>query len=116
MAVFDDEQSTEKVRIYGEFAESGDYESYGDAITLRFGGVAIPHVNIYGGAFEAGVPAFRRVRAPGENTAQRWERQPASSLSSGSSAGVAETAWYAGSPGWLMCDFGDKTSAIQGAS
>ena len=99
MAVFDDEQSTEKVRIYGEFAESGDYESYGDAITLRFGGVAIPHVNIYGGAFEAGVPALCRVRAPGEKPAQRWERWPASGPGPGSGAGVTETEWHAGSPG-----------------
>ena len=46
MAVFDDEQSTEKVRIYDKSAERGDYESYGDAITLRFGDVTIPHVNM----------------------------------------------------------------------
>jgi predicted dehydrogenase len=46
MAVFDDEESTEKVRIYDKSAERGDYESYGDAITLRFGDVVIPHLNM----------------------------------------------------------------------
>ena len=46
MAVFDDVESTEKVRIYDKAAERGEYESYGDAITLRFGDVVIPHVNM----------------------------------------------------------------------
>ena len=46
MAVFDDMESAEKVRIYDKAAEQGSYESYGDAITLRFGDVVIPHVNM----------------------------------------------------------------------
>ena len=46
MAVFDDMESVEKVRIYDKAAELDDYESYGEAITLRFGDVLIPHINM----------------------------------------------------------------------
>ena len=46
MAVFDDVESAEKVRIYDKAAEKAEYESYGDAITLRFGDVVIPHVDM----------------------------------------------------------------------
>ena len=46
MVVFDDAESTEKVRIYDKAAEREGYESYGDAITLRFGDVVIPHVHM----------------------------------------------------------------------
>ena len=46
MAVFDDVESNEKVRIYDKAAERGAYDSYGDAITLRFGDVVIPHIHM----------------------------------------------------------------------
>ena len=46
MVVFDDVESTEKVRIYDKAAERGQYESYGEAITLRFGNVVIPHIHM----------------------------------------------------------------------
>jgi predicted dehydrogenase len=46
MAVFDDVESAEKVRVYDKAAEKAEYESYGDAITLRFGDVVIPHVDM----------------------------------------------------------------------
>lgn len=46
MALFDDVESTEKVRIYDKSAQRRDYESYGDAITLRFGDVVIPHLHM----------------------------------------------------------------------
>jgi len=46
MAVFDDVESAEKVRIYDKAAEQRNYESYGEAITLRFGDVVIPHINM----------------------------------------------------------------------
>ena len=46
MVVFDDTESSEKVRIYDKAADRDDYESYGDAITLRFGDVVIPHINM----------------------------------------------------------------------
>ena len=49
MAVFDDMESAEKVRIYDKAAEreggaGTNYESYGESITLRFGDVVIPHI------------------------------------------------------------------------
>jgi predicted dehydrogenase len=44
MAVFDDMEATEKVRIYDRGVERPDYVSYGDALTLRFGDVLIPTV------------------------------------------------------------------------
>lgn len=50
MAVFDDGESAEKVRIYDKAAEreagtGPPYESYGESITLRFGDVVIPHIS-----------------------------------------------------------------------
>ena len=39
MAVFDDMESAEKIRIYDKSAERRGFVSYGDAITLRFGDV-----------------------------------------------------------------------------
>ena len=50
MAVFDDVESAEKVRIYDKAAEREGgggprYESYGESITLRFGDVVIPHIS-----------------------------------------------------------------------
>jgi len=46
MAVFDDVESAEKVRIYDKAAESANYASYGDSITLRFGDITIPHIDM----------------------------------------------------------------------
>ncbi len=46
MVVFDDVESTEKVRIYDKAAERESYESYGESITLRFGDVVIPHIHM----------------------------------------------------------------------
>ena len=46
MAVFDDMESAEKIRIYDKAAERDSYESYGEAITLRFGDVVIPHIHM----------------------------------------------------------------------
>lgn len=46
MAVFDDTESAEKIRIYDKAAERESYESYGEAITLRFGDVVIPHIHM----------------------------------------------------------------------
>jgi predicted dehydrogenase len=46
MAVFDDVESAEKIRIYDKAAESANYASYGDSITLRFGDITIPHIDM----------------------------------------------------------------------
>ena len=46
MAVFDDVESAEKIRIYDKSAERRDFVSYGDAISLRFGDVVIPHLEM----------------------------------------------------------------------
>lgn len=46
MVLFDDVESAEKVRIYDKAAQRRDYDSYGEAITLRFGDVVIPHLNM----------------------------------------------------------------------
>ena len=46
MVVFDDVESAEKVRIYDKSAERRDFVSYGDAISLRFGDVVIPHLEM----------------------------------------------------------------------
>jgi predicted dehydrogenase len=44
MAVFDDSESTEKLRVYDKGVERPRYESYGDLLTLRYGDIHIPHV------------------------------------------------------------------------
>ena len=46
MAVFDDVESAEKVRIYDKSAERPEYDSYGESITLRFGDVVIPRLEM----------------------------------------------------------------------
>ena len=45
MAVFDDMESTEKVRVYDKGAERIGPESSGDAIIMRVGDVVIPHID-----------------------------------------------------------------------
>ena len=44
--VFDDMETSEKVRFYDKAAEREGYESYGESITLRFGAVVIPHMHL----------------------------------------------------------------------
>lgn len=45
MAVFDDVEGTEKLRIYDKGATaSSDYNSFAEYITLRFGDITIPHL------------------------------------------------------------------------
>jgi predicted dehydrogenase len=47
MAVFDDLESTEKLKIYDKSAEqNADYKTFAEYITLRFGDITIPHLKI----------------------------------------------------------------------
>jgi predicted dehydrogenase len=47
MAVFDDIESTEKLRIYDKSAENnGNYNSFAEYVTLRFGDITIPHLTV----------------------------------------------------------------------
>jgi predicted dehydrogenase len=47
MAVFDDMESSEKIRIYDKGVGSGeDYKTYGEDLTLRFGDITIPTVKL----------------------------------------------------------------------
>jgi predicted dehydrogenase len=47
MAVFDDLESTEKLKIYDKSAEpNGDYNTFAEYITLRFGDITIPYMKI----------------------------------------------------------------------
>lgn len=46
MAVFDDTESTEKLRIYDNHAEMPPAQSYGEAIQVRFGDILIPRVEM----------------------------------------------------------------------
>lgn len=45
MAVFDDAEATEKLRIYDNHAEMPPAKSYGEAIQVRFGDILIPRVD-----------------------------------------------------------------------
>ncbi len=47
MAVFDDVESTEKIRIYDKGVGGGQYQSYGDALTLRTGDITIPSIDMF---------------------------------------------------------------------
>jgi len=47
MAVFDDLESTEKLKIYDKSAEHNtDYNTFAESITIRFGDITIPHLKI----------------------------------------------------------------------
>src|SRR5919106_5753496 len=47
MAVFDDIESTEKLRVYDKSAEqNANYNSFAEYVSLRFGDITIPHVKI----------------------------------------------------------------------
>jgi predicted dehydrogenase len=47
MAVFDDIEGTEKLRIYDKGAAQGaDYDTFAEYVTLRFGDIVIPYVKV----------------------------------------------------------------------
>jgi predicted dehydrogenase len=46
MAVFDDVESTEKIRIYDKGVEGGGAVSYQESLTLRFGDILIPKIEM----------------------------------------------------------------------
>jgi predicted dehydrogenase len=47
MVVFDDMESTEKLRIYDKSAaHNADYNTFAEYVTLRFGDITIPHLKI----------------------------------------------------------------------
>lgn len=47
MAVFDDIESTEKLKVYDKSAEhNGNYNSFAEYVTLRFGDITIPHLKV----------------------------------------------------------------------
>lgn len=47
MAVFDDLESTEKLKIYDKSAEHNtDYNTFAESITIRFGDITIPHLKM----------------------------------------------------------------------
>jgi len=46
MVVFDDVESTEKLKIFDKGVSGVNYESYGDSLTLRFGDISIPHISM----------------------------------------------------------------------
>src|SRR2546425_12655603 len=47
MVVFDDMESTEKLRIYDKSADhNADYNTFAEYVTLRFGDITIPHLRI----------------------------------------------------------------------
>jgi predicted dehydrogenase len=48
MAVFDDVEPAEKLRIYDKGVDRApEYDSYGDALTLRFGDIHVPRIEMY---------------------------------------------------------------------
>ena len=47
MAVFDDLETTEKLRIYDKGAEiSQDYNTFAEYVGLRFGDITVPHIKV----------------------------------------------------------------------
>ena len=46
MAVFDDVESAEKLKVIDKGVTGVSYDSYGDSLTLRFGDINIPHISM----------------------------------------------------------------------
>jgi predicted dehydrogenase len=46
MAIFDDMESSEKLKIFSKGADGRGYESYGDSLAVRFGDIKIPNINM----------------------------------------------------------------------
>ena len=47
MAIFDDVEPSEKLRIYDKGVDrTPEYRSYGDALTLRFGDIYVPSIEM----------------------------------------------------------------------
>ena len=47
MVVFDDVESTEKLKIYDKSADHNpDYNTFAEYVTLRFGDITVPHLRI----------------------------------------------------------------------
>ena len=47
MAVFDDLESSEKLRIYDKGTKlNTDYDTFAEYVTLRFGDITIPHIQL----------------------------------------------------------------------
>jgi predicted dehydrogenase len=47
MAVFDDVEPAEKLRVYDKGVDrTPEYDSYGDALTLRFGDIYVPRIEM----------------------------------------------------------------------
>ncbi len=46
MTVFDDMEPVEKIRVYDKGVDGGDFVSYGEALTLRFGDIHIPRIQM----------------------------------------------------------------------
>lgn len=46
MAVFDDMENSEKLRVYDKGVEPPAYDTYGEALALRFGDIVIPQVRM----------------------------------------------------------------------
>jgi len=47
MVVFDDVETTEKLKIYDKSADHNpDYNTFAEYVTLRFGDITIPHLRI----------------------------------------------------------------------
>jgi len=44
MAVFDDTESAEKLKIFDKGVSGVSYDSYGDSLSIRFGDIQIPHI------------------------------------------------------------------------
>jgi predicted dehydrogenase len=77
MAVFDDMEATEKVRIYdkGVGGAAGEFLSYQDALTLRFGDILIPEITMREPLeleCRDFVSAIRERRAPRANGRDGW--------------------------------------------
>ena len=75
MAVFDDIETTEKLRVYDKGVQRPAYDSYGDSLSLRFGDIAMPRIDIREPLrLECHLHGLHRQRP---DAAQRWPQWPA---------------------------------------
>jgi predicted dehydrogenase/acetyltransferase-like isoleucine patch superfamily enzyme len=73
MAVFDDMESAEKLRIYDKGVDNLHYSSYGEFLTLRFGDIYIPKIS-YEGAPATGVSTFLGLHPKSPAPPEQWPR------------------------------------------
>ena len=98
MAVFDDVDSTEKLRIYDKGVQRPTYDSYGDFAQPALWRHLHP-TRGHARAAAPGVPALRRLHRQRPDAAERWPQRRAGAAGAGGRAALVGAGWGAGGAG-----------------